>query len=99
MRVLVINKGCAKNAAPSKVNDAPFPGWTTALSTGKDVSKLAYSEKLRILQQVSNFFILSPFLLNSIIWLQNDSHKIGTWGLIESLNNVRIHFHPTRVQS
>ncbi len=55
-----------------KVNDAPFPSWTTALSTGKDVSKLPDSEEFRILQKVSYFFILPPFVLNSIIWLQNE---------------------------
>ncbi len=28
-----------------------------------------------------------------------NSHKIGIWGLIESLNNIRIHVRPIRAQS
>ncbi len=44
---------------------------------------------------------------NSIYWLQNvviaekpfKSHEIGVRELIESINNVGIHFSPTRVKS
>ncbi len=51
--------------------------------------------------------IIRVLQFNSIYWFQNaviaeklcNSHKIGVWGLIESLNNVGIHASPTRVQS
>ncbi len=50
---------------------------------------------------------LSPLLFDSICWLQNaviakelfTSHEIWVGGLIESLNNVRVHFGSARVRS